>query len=254
MTEIVRLFSMWRDTRMAVLASVLAAIHAAALVPFKFIQILPGVTDVRPAVALPIVFSLLFGPAAAWGAAIGNTIGDLFGSLGPGSLFGFAGNFLYGYLPYRVWEAWRRKRLDPRSWADWATYLLAVVAASSACALVIGWGVHLLRLYPFTLTAGWILGQNLLMGFVLAPPLLLALSPRVARMRLLYADRNRGEPRGGPAAAGPFPRLASVGVAALSLGGILAGYAAAAGGASDAAVAGAAAPFVALVILVSVLL
>jgi len=40
---------------------------------------------------IPPVASLLFGPAAVWRTAIGNLIGDLFGTFGLGSLFGFSG-------------------------------------------------------------------------------------------------------------------------------------------------------------------
>ena len=43
--------------------------------------------------------------SAAWGAAFGNLIGDFFGGLGPGDLFGFLANLLYGLVPYAVWEA-----------------------------------------------------------------------------------------------------------------------------------------------------
>ena len=81
------LLEVWRDTRQLVLAAQIAAIYAAVLIPFKVgIPIIPGFVELRPANAIPVVASLLFGPAAAWGAAFGNLIGDLFGTLGPGSL------------------------------------------------------------------------------------------------------------------------------------------------------------------------
>src|SRR5262245_14812125 len=99
------LFRMWSNTRMVVLTATCAGLYAAILIPFKVVQIIPGVTEIRPANAIPIVCSLLFGPAGAWGAAFGNLIGDFFGGLGPGDLFGFAGNLLYGLIPYAVWEA-----------------------------------------------------------------------------------------------------------------------------------------------------
>src|SRR5438445_723265 len=86
------LLEVWRDTRQLVLAAQVAAIYAAVLIPFKVgIPIIPGFVELRPANAIPVVASLLFGPAAAWGAAFGNLIGDLFGTLGPGSLFGLLG-------------------------------------------------------------------------------------------------------------------------------------------------------------------
>src|SRR5499425_2577185 len=97
--------AIWRNTRLVVLTAVSASLYAALLIPFKVLPLIPGVTELRPANAVPVVCSLLFGPAAAWGAAIGNIIGDFFGGLGPGDLFGFAGNFLYGLIPYKAWDA-----------------------------------------------------------------------------------------------------------------------------------------------------
>src|SRR5579875_492579 len=80
----------WRNTRMVVLTAICASLYAAVLIPFKVIPLIPGVTEVRPANAIPVVCSFLFGPAAGWGAAIGNLIGDFFGGVGPGDVFGFA--------------------------------------------------------------------------------------------------------------------------------------------------------------------
>ena len=75
------LFSMWRHTRMVVLVAVSAAVFAAVLIVFKPIaQLIPGFTEIRPANALPILCSALFGPAAAWGAAFGNVIVDVRGA------------------------------------------------------------------------------------------------------------------------------------------------------------------------------
>jgi energy-coupling factor transport system substrate-specific component len=241
------LLTMWRNTRLVVLVSVIAAIHAAALIPFKPIVIIPGITEVRPGMVFPLVFSLLFGPAAAWGTAIGNTIGDLFGSLGPGTLFGFLGNLLYGYLPYHVWHAWKGSRPAFRAPGDWAIYLLVVVAAAGACALVIGWGVHLLGLVPFAATSGVILVNNLLVGIVLGPPFILAIHPRVARLNLLYED-IAGAPSGDARSSRLIRRAASLAVAASALAGLAAGYTASATASSDTAVTAAATPFVLAVI------
>src|SRR4030042_4870169 len=98
------IISMWEHTKMVVLVAISAGLYAALLLPFKMIQIIPGFTEIRPAVCLPIVCSLFFGPAGAWGACIGNLVADFAGPFGPGSLFGLAGNFLLGYLPYRIWK------------------------------------------------------------------------------------------------------------------------------------------------------
>ena len=55
----------WQDTRLIVLTAQIAAIYAAILIPFKVgIPLIPGFAELRPANAIPIVTSLLFGPAA----------------------------------------------------------------------------------------------------------------------------------------------------------------------------------------------
>src|SRR4030042_6924988 len=109
---------MWSNTRMIILAAVCSAIYGAALLAFKTaIPLIPGVTEVRVANIFPMAFGLLFGPAGAWGTAIGNLIGDLFGgTLGPGSIAGFVGNFLLGYLPYLLWTTFFPFAEKSREW------------------------------------------------------------------------------------------------------------------------------------------
>ena len=71
-------FTMWRHTKMVVLVALPAGVYAAILIPLKAVPLIPGITEIRPANVVPVVFSLLFGPAAAWGSAFGNLIGDFF--------------------------------------------------------------------------------------------------------------------------------------------------------------------------------
>ncbi len=82
---------MWRYSTMVVLTVLTAGLFAAILIPFKGIPLIPGITELRPANVIPLVFGLLFGPAGAWGAAFGNLMGDFFGTLEAGSFFGFWG-------------------------------------------------------------------------------------------------------------------------------------------------------------------
>ena len=63
---------MWRNTRMVVLCAISAALYAAVLVPFKVVPLIPGVTELRPANAIPIVCSFMFGPAAARARSAGR--------------------------------------------------------------------------------------------------------------------------------------------------------------------------------------
>lgn len=183
----------WQDTRLLVLSAQIAAIYAAVLIPFKVgIPIIPGFVELRPANVIPIVSSLLFGPAAAWGSGIGNVIGDCFGTLGPASLFGFLGNFLYGYVPYLLWGnlGWLSSGREPmvRSWRQGVEYVIVCVFASLVCAATIGWGVELLGLLPFWLLSPAIFLNNMVMALLLGPPLLLFLYPRVKQWNLYYAD------------------------------------------------------------------
>ena len=187
------LITMWRHTKMVVLVALTAAVYAAAIIPLKPIPLIPGLTELRPGSVVPVVCSLLFGPAAAWGAAFGNLIGDLFGTLGPGSFFGFIGNFLYGYLPYRIWRSFRAG--GHTSGRDLVRYLAAALAASLACGMMIGWGIDLLGFAPFAALGNIILVNNLLSSVVLGPILIRALGPRVERLGLVYTDLLAPEDR-----------------------------------------------------------
>jgi len=182
------LIDMWSNTRMVVLAAMSASLYAAILIPFKVLPIIPGVTEFRPANAVPVVCSFLFGPAGAWGAAIGNVIGDFFGGIGPGDLFGFVGNFLYGFIPYKAWEVLSDGDPLPRTPLAWIAFVGVVLLASAVCALVIGWGINLLGFVPFSVLGNIILINNFLVAVVLTPFLLSVLYPRVKRGQLLYRD------------------------------------------------------------------
>jgi len=182
------LLQIWRNTRMIVLTAISASAYVAVLVPFKGFVIIPGLTEVRPGAAIPVVLSFLFGPAAAWGAGFGNLIADtLGGMLGPGSLFGFLGNFLYGYLPYALWRALLGHADPTRSGArGWITYLLVLVVSCLAIGAVIGWGADLLRLAPFAALGLIIAVNNLIASAAISTILLTLLFARVNSWGLLH--------------------------------------------------------------------
>ena len=182
------LIAMWRNTRMVVLTAITAALYAAVLIPFKVIPIIPGIAELRPANAIPVVCSFLFGPAAAWGAAMGNVIGDFFGGFGPGDFFGFLANMLYGLVPYKLWSAIGGGDPVPRGAAGWLRFGLVSGVASLLCAVTVGWGLNLLGFHPFSLLAPVVFVNNFVMATLLAPVLLAVLYPRVSRGRLLYRD------------------------------------------------------------------
>jgi len=213
---------MWGNTRMVVLTAMSASLYAAILIPFKVLPIIPGVTEFRPANAVPVVCSFLFGPAGAWGAAIGNLIGDFFGGIGPGDLFGFAGNFLYGLIPYKAWQAITDADPVPRTPGMWIAFVGVVVLASATCALTIGWGINLLGFLPFSLLGNIILINNALVAVVLAPFLLAVIYPRVKRGQLLYRDIMR-QPSSYPRTTRVRRRLGLAIVVTATVGGMVLG-------------------------------
>lgn len=207
MREIV---AQWKYTRMVVLTGLTAALYAALLIPFKGIPIIPGLTEIRPAMAVPVALGLMFGPAGAWGAAFGNLIADFFGTLSAASLFGFLGNFCYGLVGYKIWGKMgplsAHGEPELRSGRQYLEFALIALLSSAVCATFVGWGVDLLGLFPFAVLAGIVLVNNLIAPLILGPFLLWALYPRVKRWDLLWTeimpevDRPRGSlPRIGTA-------------------------------------------------------
>jgi energy-coupling factor transport system substrate-specific component len=258
------LVTMWRHTKMVVLVALTAGVYAAILIPLKGIPLIPGITEVRPANAVPVVFSLLFGPAAAWGAAFGNLIGDFFGTLGLGSIFGFIGNFFYGLVPYKLWGKMGplspREPLDSRSGRQVTQYLLVAFLASAACAAFISWGVDLFGLVPFGLLGPVITLNNFAAAALLGPFLLWLLCPRAKRWDILWAEIMLPE----EISRSPVPWAGVLlmwigGIGALAVGVLISGglYASlpfqASAGATGLGVAGGVLPFLLLFLLGCVL-
>jgi energy-coupling factor transport system substrate-specific component len=185
-------FTMWRHTQMVVLVALSAAIYAAVLIPFKGFPLVPGYIELRPANAFPIVFGLLFGPAGAWGSAIGNLIGDFFGTLSLGSIGGFVGNFFLALLPYKMWSVFFRRDENMEENVDsgkkFGVYILLVILGSAVGATIIAWWTDLLGFFPFVVFFALIFFNNAVMAGVLGPILLLALYPRVKRWGLLWTE------------------------------------------------------------------
>jgi energy-coupling factor transport system substrate-specific component len=156
--------------------------------------LIPGITEFRPASALPIALGLLFGPAGAWGSAIGNLIGDFFGSLGLGSFFGFIGNFFFAYVPYKLWNklglvnADDEEPLALNNSKKIINYILVSILGSAACALIIAWGLEVLKLVPFAALGTIITLNNSIPSIILGLPLMAILYPRIKKWDLLWTD------------------------------------------------------------------
>lgn len=173
---------------MIVMTAISAAAYVAVMLPFKGLVIIPGLTEVRPGAAIPVVLSFLFGPAAAWGAAFGNLIADaLGGMLSPASLFGFIGNFFYGYLPYALWRAFMASKSPVLSGPKgWLLFGIILITNCLAIGSIIGWGADLLKLAPFGALGPIIAVNNFIASAAISTVLLALLYERVCVWGLLY--------------------------------------------------------------------
>lgn len=140
------LIDVWKKPRMVISILLTALFYAAMTIPFKGLVLVPNVSEIRPAAFIPVLASFIFGPAGAWGAAFGNLLGDLFGTLSYASLFGFVANLFLGYMPYKLWYHLFRQdpkqiEIDSNSKVDMRSAILSGLIANLFCALVISWGV-----------------------------------------------------------------------------------------------------------------
>jgi len=186
---------MWKYGTMAAVTVLCAGIYMLFLLPTKSVTLIPGITEIRPASLLPVIFGILFGPAGAWGSAIGNLGGDLFGTLSPGSVFGFIGNFLYAFVSYKLWyhlnsNSRHGKDRTPTINSPWklARFGITAFVASAACAVTIAWGLCLLNMASFHALAAIITLNNTVTTLIFGPLLLPLLYSAAKRSNLIWTD------------------------------------------------------------------
>jgi len=168
------------------------------------VVVLPGLLVVQPASGLALPLTVLFGPGAALGAAIGALAGDVaVGSLAPISLVESGSQLLLGGLGWLYW-----RELDPfgagRRPLGAAGRAGAAVAVSSAgAAAFLAWGSELLAVAPFHLAAVEAGGEYVLATLVVLAPYLV-----VSTRADGFGGRLR-RPRAAPSPTGdrgPSPR------------------------------------------------
>lgn len=100
------IFAVFKDKKCLIRMLISGIVFMVVAAPFKsLMNLVPGVTEVRPANMIPPVLGLLWGPAAAWGTTIANAISDIvvshsgFNVWFPGMII----NFFFSYLPYKLW-------------------------------------------------------------------------------------------------------------------------------------------------------
>lgn len=141
MTELLSPFKK-RNTLLQILLCALVFIGMA--IPFKVMVLIEGLTEVRPVNAVPVVAGLMFGPAGAWGCAIGNLISDLFGTFSKASVLGFAGNFIAAYLPFKLWHILNRSEApNAKSLKSIGLYIFISAIASISTGIFITCGLDI---------------------------------------------------------------------------------------------------------------
>jgi len=173
-----------------------AGLYAALLYVFAALPvwIIPGVTAVRPGNAIPPFTSLLFGPAAAWGSAVGNLIGFdiLGGALTIGSIGGFIGNFFLGLVPYKIWHRLFKEEPHCRTLSSLLKYEFVVLVHSGVVALIIPYWTDLVGFVPFSFLAFIIFFNELISAAIIAPILMALVYPRAKRAGWLWTDIMKG--------------------------------------------------------------
>jgi phosphoserine phosphatase RsbU/P len=152
--------------------------------PFRTFFSVMAVTEVRPASALPPVFGLLFGFWGALGAAIANLIADIMSGYSPQLyITGFIAQFLYGYIPYKLWYAtpfsheteMEKPRLDIVRHV--VKFIIIIILDSIIMAALFGFLVELYGLSTYlSMSTLMVFFNNLVFSIVLGIPIFIYLT------------------------------------------------------------------------------
>ncbi|MCW4030556.1 MAG: QueT transporter family protein [Candidatus Bathyarchaeota archaeon] len=184
------LIAMWSKPKMVAFTALTALLYFGLIYPFQQFTFFQGNADyLRVGMCIPLAFSFLFGPAAAWGTAIGNIIYDAStASLGPISIFGFVGNFLIAYLPYTIWNKLATQKPDLRSIKKVGLFAGLALLGCLICGVLIAAGLEWMNMAPFLPTAWVIAFTDALWAIALGSVILAATYNSVSKRGLLYKD------------------------------------------------------------------
>lgn len=170
----------------------LTVIYLAVAVPFRSLEFIVGLTDVRPVCMLMPVYGLFFGPIGAFAFAVGNVLSDAAsGSLSTASIGGIIANFAAVYTYHLVWN--RRGGNGPSlaNLRSAAGYLAVALLAAGVTVAILVPAVH--WSFPSASTAYFarvVMVNNTV--FALVPGMAL-----IVIMRAEYRMRAYGRLKGG---------------------------------------------------------
>lgn len=182
------------DAMAVIQTAIVAALFGGGLVATAGIVFVPGIAYLRPAQALVVVFGILFGIPGSLGAALGNLIADLFGGyLTLGSVAGFIGNFLNGYIPYLLVK--RARHADLNSGGDVVRYVIGSILGALVIGFYIPFWLDLWKIIPTEAAWTGVFGNILLNGTITVLTLGLVLTkilfPFVKKWNMYWEDRQK---------------------------------------------------------------
>lgn len=142
----------------------LAGLFVVVALMFKGFVIIPGITELRPVNAFPLVYGLMFGQMGAVACCLGNIIGDVLGgTFTPASIGGAIGNYAMSYVPYKIYCGLRpgQRALLLKDTKDYLLFAFLALLASAAAAIIIPTFTDAMKLAPYTLLFMIILVNNL---------------------------------------------------------------------------------------------
>jgi energy-coupling factor transport system substrate-specific component len=109
---------------------------------FKVMVLVEGLTEVRPANAIPPVAGLAFGPVGAIACGLANLAADMFGSFGPSSILGLAANFIAAFLPYRLWHLFSAEPPNLHTGKNILLYLATCLVSALTVSWFLAFGLY----------------------------------------------------------------------------------------------------------------
>ena len=181
--------------------------------PFRaLLNLIPGVTEVRPANMLPVVFGLAWGPAGAWGTAIANACSDIFVSHSPLKVWlpGFFINFFFSYLPYKLWYSSRKQGAGVRppsleSVHHILKYIYVCLMDSLVVTTFLGLLFEVLGFQAYSDSVGLLFFNNFDFAIVLGVPFILVLTN--SRSMELWLPLETQDTDSGKTASGSSSRI-----------------------------------------------
>lgn len=170
--------------------------------PVAGLNFADGYSEIRFTGLLPMAAGMLCGFPGALACALGNFAGDLASGLDIYCVFGFAGNFLMAWLPYKLWHTlfFSKNHLPQYLGSPGSIFKFVLISIVSCCGSVgvIAAGGQLLRgfsfggfflpvslqYYDFSLLGGMLIFQICLTVFHLTPHI-----PKKAYSRIYHPKR-----------------------------------------------------------------